>query len=90
VKAEAQGVVKIGGGKSESFDNYNFKEGNTNTVKLQEIFIQEKGAAALKKLTESEGQPSAPKVKGGAKGKKKAASKAKKGAKKAAPAGEVR
>jgi hypothetical protein len=46
----------------------------------------------LKKLSAAD-QPSAPKVKGGAKGKKKAASKsaAKKGVKKSAePAGEVR
>ena len=60
-------------------------------MKFQDIFIQEKGKDALKKLNEAEAHPAAAKVKGGAKGKKKAASKAKaKGGKKSAESGDVR
>jgi len=84
VKVEEAGVVAIKAGKGD-FSDYSFKEGNTNVVKMQEIFTQEKGKEALKKLEASEHPGAAPKVKGGAKGKKKAASKAaKKGAKKGA------
>ena len=73
------GIVKTGSGKGDEFNDFNFKEGNTATIRIQDIFVQEKGAAALKKLQENQGAPA---VKGGAKGKKKAASKsaAKKGA----------
>jgi len=84
--------VNIKGDKGD-FSDFAFKEGTTNTVSLQDIFVQEKGKDALKKRSE-EAAHSAPKVKGGAKGKKKAASKsaAKKGAakKSAEPSGEVR
>jgi len=76
-KVEAQGVVSLKGEKGD-FSDFSFKEGNTNVVKLQDIFIQEKGKDALKKLDEHQAQPAAAKVKGGAKGKKKAASKSKK------------
>lgn len=44
-------------------------------MKIQDIFIQEKGKEAFKKKTEKEEVPAAPRVGGGAKGKKKAASK---------------
>lgn len=68
-------------GKGEEFSDFSFKEGNTATVRIQDIFIQEKGSAALKKLQDTT-EAIQPKVKG-VKGKKKAASKS---AKKAAPA----
>ncbi len=75
MKVEGQGVVNIKGDKGD-FSDFAFKEGSTHTVPLQDIFIQEKGKDALKKLTTSEAHShSAPKVKGGAKGKKKAGSK---------------
>ena len=44
-------------------------------MRLQDIFVQEKGKDALKRLEESQTAVAQPKVKGGAKGKKKAASK---------------
>jgi hypothetical protein len=81
------------GDKGGDFSDFSFKEGTTQTVKLQEIFIQEKGKDALKKLSESDLTSSAaPRVKGGAKRKVKAASKSKgKAGKKSAPepSGEV-
>lgn len=67
------GIVKTGAGKGDEFSDFSFKEGNTATVKIQDIFVQEKGQAALKKL-QDQAEPTAPRVKG-AKGKKKAASK---------------
>lgn len=73
------GIVKTG--KGEEFSDFSFKEGNTATVRIQDIFVQEKGQAALKRITETT-EAVAPRVKG-VKGKKKAASKS---AKKAAPA----
>lgn len=64
------------GDKGGDFSDFSFKEGNTQVVKLQDIFIQEKGKDALKRLSDADhAQSSAPRVKGGAKGKKKAASK---------------
>ncbi len=70
--------LKAGSKKSgdEDFTDYGFKEGNTHVLKLQDIFIKEKGKAAFNKLQEPSVHASAPKVKGGAKGKKKATSKA--------------
>ena len=71
------GIVKAGSGKGEEFSEFTFKEGTTAVLKLQDIFVQEKGKEALKKLETAE--PTAtvaqPKVKGGAKNKKKALSK---------------
>jgi len=48
-KADATGVVTLKGEKGE-FTDYSFKEGTTQVSKLQDIFIQEKGKDALKKL----------------------------------------
>lgn len=75
VSVESKGVVALKADKSGDFADFHFKEGHTDTVKLQNIFIQEKGKDQLKRLSESD--HGAAKVKGGAKGKKKAASKAK-------------
>lgn len=80
-KVEEKGVVNMKGGAAkkgdDEFTDFTFKEGSTNVLKMQDIFIQEKGKEALKKVTEQhETAQAAPKVKGGAKGKKKAASKA--------------
>jgi len=61
-------------GEKGDFADYSFKEGSTQTAKLQDIFIQEKGKDALKKL-ETSASAAAPKVVGGAKRKKKQASK---------------
>jgi hypothetical protein len=74
-------------------------------LKIQDIYLQEKGKDALKKKTEKEETAAAPKVAGGVKGKKKAQSKSaakaakaakgtvavsgKKSAEKTAAAGEV-
>ena len=90
-KVEAQGVVGFKGDKGD-FSDFSFKEGTTAIVKLNDIFIQEKGKDALKKLSEPEVQQAAAKVKGGAKGKKKAASKTKgaKAGKKSTESTEVR
>lgn len=44
------GIVKAGSGKGDEFAEFSFKEGNTAVLKLQEIFVQEKGKDALKKL----------------------------------------
>lgn len=65
------GIVKTG--KGEEFTDFTFKEGNTETLKIQDIFVLEKGA--LKKEVTEGAKPS---VKGGAKGGKKAASKSSK------------
>lgn len=80
------GIVKAGASKGDEFAEFSFKEGNTAVLKLQEIFVQEKGKDALKKLeahqaaeagaaTTSATTTAQPKVKGGAKNKKKAVSK---------------
>jgi len=67
------GIVKAGTAKGDEFADFSFKEGNTATVKIQDIFVQEKGKDALGKAAEpTEGA----KVKGGAKGKGKAQAKA--------------
>lgn len=83
-------------GADDDFSDFTFKEGTTAVLNIHDIFVQEKGKDAFKKIREPE-VASAPKVKGGAKGKKKAVSKAAaKGAKaakkgvSAEPAGEVR
>lgn len=68
------GIVKSGSAKGDEFADFSFKEGNTAVLRLQDIFVQEKGKDALKRL-EEQPAPAQPKVKGGAKGKKKAASK---------------
>ncbi len=72
---EGKGVIalKAGGKKSgdDDFGDYGFKEGNTHVLKVKDIFIKEKGKAAFDKMT-SGAVPAAPKVKGGAKGKRKA------------------
>ena len=96
-KVEDKGVVNLKGasGKKgdDEFTDYTFKEGTTQVLKMQDIFTQEKGKDALKKMTEPE-TSAAPRVKGGAKGKKKAASKsaakAAKGKKGEESTGEVR
>ena len=81
--------MKSGASKGDEFVDFSFKEGNTAVLKIQDIFVQEKGKDALKKVQEDQ---AAPKVKGGVKGKKKAASKsaAKKTVKKAAESADVR
>lgn len=66
------GIVKSGTAKGDEFADFSFKEGNTSVLRIQDIFVQEKGKEALKKGEETH---AAPKVKGGAKGKKKAVSK---------------
>ena len=71
-----QGIVKASNSKGDEFAEFSFKEGSSPFMKLKEIYIQEKGKDALKKI-ESEGAPT---VKG-AKGKKKALDKSKKGVK---------
>lgn len=73
------GIVKSGSSKGDEFVDFSFKEGNTAVLKIQDIFVQEKGKDALKRLQEPAVEGAA-KVKG-VKGKKKAASKsaAKKG-----------
>ena len=74
-KAADKGVVSLKGGKKdEDFSDYGFKEGNTHVLKMQDIFIKEKGKAALQKLKEAPVVAPA-RVKGGAKGKKKAVAK---------------
>jgi len=83
------GIVKTGSGKGDEFADFSFKEGHTATVRIQDIFLQEKGQAALKKLEHTEGGA---KIKGGAKGKRKAASKSAKkagAAKKGAASADV-
>lgn len=77
-KIEANGILslKAGGKKGDdSFTDFSFKEGNTATVPLKDIFVQEKGQAAYKKITEPSAPAAAAKVAGGAKNKKKAAAK---------------
>lgn len=84
---EAKGVVAIkAGGKKgdDEFADYPFKEGNTAVTSMQAIAEQEKGKGYGKKPAASSSQP---KVTGGAKGKKKAASKSK--GKKAASSDEA-
>ena len=50
-KAKVEGgIVKAGTGKGEDFSEFSFKEGTTQVLKLQDIFVQEKGKDALKKL----------------------------------------
>lgn len=65
--------MRTGTSKGDEFVDFNFKEGNTATVKIQDIFVQEKGRDALRRLGEPVTEGVA-RVKG-AKGKKKAASK---------------
>ena len=68
-----KGAAKKG---DDEYADYSFKEGNTHTLKMKDIFIKEKGKAALADFEKAAtAQPA--KVKGGAKGKKKAVSKAK-------------
>lgn len=90
-RVEAQGVVTLKGGDKD-FGDYTFKEGNTSTLRLQDIFVQENQHLMrkdeLKKLDEGAGTA---RVKSTSKGKKKtAASKAKKPVKKSADAADVR
>ena len=92
-KVEERGVVSLKGGAGkkgdEEFNDFAFKEGNTQVLKLQDIYKQEKGVEAFKRKSEKGESSAAPRV-GGAKGKKKAASKAKAKGKKSTSAGEVR
>lgn len=96
-KVDQQGVLntKPSGKKGDDeFNDFTFKEGNTPVLKLQDIFIQEKGKDALAKRSEQESAGQV-RVKGGAKGKKKASSKAaaktlKAGKKSVESAGEVK
>jgi hypothetical protein len=44
-----------------------FKEGNTHSVELKDVFVQEKGAAALKKREDNASHSAAPKVTGAGK-----------------------
>jgi hypothetical protein len=73
------GVVNLKGAAAkkgdEDFSDFSFKEGTTAVLKIQDIYLQEKGKEALKKKTEVHEAPVAPKVAGGAKGKKKAGAK---------------
>lgn len=78
-------IAKVSTGKNENWGkngtvgikaDAGFKEGNTHSVELKDIFVQEKGANALKKR-EDHTSSSAPKV-SGAKGKRLAKSAAKK------------
>lgn len=93
-KVEERGVVSLKGGAGkkgdEEFNDFSFKEGTTQVLKMQDIYKQEKGAEALKKRSDRGESASAPRV-GGAKGKKKAAAKAKgkKSTSAGAPAGQV-
>jgi len=81
-KIEEAGVVSIKGGKGD-FSDFSFKEGSTNVARMQDIFTAEKGKDALKKFEATEHvSSSAPKARGGAKGKKKGAAKAKSAGKK--------
>lgn len=75
-------IAKVSSGKNEGWTkngtvaikaDAGFKEGNTHSVELKDIFVQEKGANALKKRDETS---SAPKV-SGAKGKRHAKAAAK-------------
>ena len=58
-----QGIFKVG--KGEDFTDFGFKEGHTATMAMKDVFIQEKGADALKKR-----EAPAAKVKGASKVKK--------------------
>lgn len=50
-KAKVEGgIVKAGAAKGEEFADFPFKEGTTAVLKLQDIFAQEKGKDALKRL----------------------------------------
>ena len=46
------GIVRTGTNKGDEFTDFSFKEGNTQVVRIQDIFIQEKGKDALKRLDE--------------------------------------
>jgi hypothetical protein len=70
-KGKVEGIVKIGSGKGDDFSDFSFKEGTTATLSLKDIFIQEKG----KDASPAKDTTAVPKVKGGAKGKGKAAKK---------------
>nr|1JB7_B Chain B, telomere-binding protein beta subunit [Sterkiella nova]1OTC_B Chain B, PROTEIN (TELOMERE-BINDING PROTEIN BETA SUBUNIT) [Sterkiella nova] len=72
------GIVKASASKGDEFSDFSFKEGNTATLKIADIFVQEKGKDALNKAAD---HTDGAKVKGGAKGKGKAAAKAAKGKK---------
>lgn len=67
------GVVKVSAAKGDEFTEFSFKEGTTQVVSLKELYVQEKGRDAPKEKETV--AATAPKVKGGAKGKAKAASK---------------
>lgn len=69
-----QGIVSFASGAT--FNGYNFKEGKNQTVDLNSIFKQEKGADALKKLQAGGDSQGKAKVVGGA---KRAGKSAKKG-----------
>lgn len=72
------GIVKASASKGDEFAEFSFKEGSTATLKIADIFVQEKGKEALNKAGDA---ADGAKVKGGARGKAKAASKAAKGKK---------
>lgn len=77
-KVDSNGIVSLKSGKKgedDEFTDFTFKEGNTKTVSMKEIFAQEKGKDALK----SHGHSSAPKVKGGKTKSKSAKKSVKKG-----------
>ena len=46
------GIVKAGAGKGDEFADFAFKEGNTATLKIQDIFVQEKGKDALNRMNQ--------------------------------------
>nr|AAG35196.1 telomere-binding protein beta subunit [Oxytricha trifallax] len=79
------GIVRASTSKGDEFSDFSFKEGNTATIRIQDIFVQEKGKDALSKL----GGEGDVKVKGGARGKAKAASKSAKGKKVSAKKADV-
>jgi hypothetical protein len=70
-KGKVEGIVKIGSAKGDDFSEFAFKEGTTATLSLKDIFVQEKG----KDASPAKDTTAVPKVKGGAKGKGKAAKK---------------
>lgn len=73
-KAKVEGgIVRTGTNKGDEFTDFSFKEGNTQVLRIQDIFIQEKGKDAAKR--DEHTVPAQAKVKGGVKGKRKAVSK---------------
>lgn len=47
------GIVKCGTQKGDEFADFSFKEGNTAVLKIQDVYVQEKGKDAYKRLQEA-------------------------------------